>query len=59
MALYTANCEFDEARGTPREFDALCKASAAKRELGSYEVKLRLLAELRAEASRRRVANGP
>jgi len=58
MAAYAATREFEEARGTPREFDALCAALAAGRELDAYEVKLRLLAELRAELKRKRATAG-
>jgi hypothetical protein len=54
MARHTAEREFEAARGTPGEFDALCRWSAADREVDAYEVKLRLLAELRAAAKRRR-----
>ena len=54
MALYVATREFEEAYGTPGEFDALCQWSKAKRELDEYETKLRRLAELRAELKRQR-----
>ena len=40
--------EFEEARGTPDEFDALCRWSAADRDLREYEYKLMRLAVLRA-----------
>lgn len=57
MAVYTTTREFEEARGTSREFDRLCKAQAAQRDLDAYEVKLRLLAELRAEVRRQRTGH--
>jgi hypothetical protein len=54
MALYSATRDWEEARGTPGEFDALCEVTRAERDLDTYEVKLRLLAELRAELKRQR-----
>jgi hypothetical protein len=45
---YFAVCDFEEARGTPCEFDALCRWSAADRELKGYEFNLLQLAHLRA-----------
>ncbi len=61
MAFYTATREFEEAYGTPGEFDALCRWAKAQRELEAYEGKLRLLAELRAAVRARRAAlsDGP
>ena len=47
-ASYFAHLEWQEARGTPREFDALCKALQAQRDLDAYEFKLLRLAHLRA-----------
>jgi len=58
MALYSARRDWEEARGTPGEFDALCKITRAERDLGAYEVKLGLLADLRAELKRSRAADG-
>jgi hypothetical protein len=58
VALYTAGREFEEARGTPREFDALCRWSAAERELDAYEAKMRLVSELSAAVRRSRAGNG-
>jgi hypothetical protein len=58
MAAYVASREFTEARGTPREFDALCRALRAGRDLDAHEVKLRLLGELKAEARRKRATRG-
>jgi hypothetical protein len=55
-SLHTATREFEEARGTPREFDALCRALQAQRDLDAYEVKMALLAELRAEVKPKRTA---
>ena len=57
LARYVAYCDWEAARGTPREFDALCRSLQADRELDAYEVKMRLLAELKAER-RRRQATG-
>jgi hypothetical protein len=59
MALYSASRDWEEARGTPGEFDALCRWSRAGRELDEYEAKLRLLAALRAELKRGRAAQDP
>ena len=59
MALYSARRAWEDARGTPGDFDALCKVTYAERDLDAYEVKLRLLAELRAELKRRRAAQDP
>ncbi len=56
MAAYTANAEWQEARGTPREFDALCKTLQANRALDAFEVKLRLVCELRAEVRQKHAA---
>ena len=47
-ASYFAHLEWQEARGTNREFDALCRALQAGRDLDVYEVKLLRLAHLRA-----------
>ncbi|MGH3186764.1 MAG: HGGxSTG domain-containing protein [Streptosporangiaceae bacterium] len=58
LAFYTATREWEDARGTPGEFDALCRWSRAERELRAYEAKLRLLAELRAELKRSRAGPG-
>ena len=48
VRVYSAQREYEEARGTPREFDALCKISQAERDLEAYQIKLRLLREFRA-----------
>lgn len=58
QAAYDTSRTFEEARGTPGEFGALCKALAAQRELDAYEGKLQRLSELRAEAKRRRPGRG-
>jgi hypothetical protein len=58
LARYAAHLDFEAARGTPREFDALCRALQAGREVTGYEVKMRLLAELKAERKRRNAAAG-
>jgi hypothetical protein len=47
-ASYFAQLEWQEAQGTAREFDVLCKALQAQRDLDAYEFKLLQLAELRA-----------
>jgi hypothetical protein len=49
---YFAHLDWQEARGTPREFDALCRALQAQRDLDAYEDRLGQLAELRAEVRR-------
>jgi hypothetical protein len=51
-AHYIAVLGWEEARGTPREFDALCRWSAAERDLYEYEAKLVRLAVLRARVKR-------
>lgn len=53
VARYAAWLDWEAARGTPGEFDALCRSLQAGRELDAYEVKMRLLAELKAERKRR------
>jgi hypothetical protein len=53
LARYVAHCDWQAARGTPGEFDALCRALQAGREVSGYEAKMRLLAELKAERKRR------
>lgn len=57
-AFHDATREFEEAKGTPGEFDALCRWSAAERELMEYEFKLELLAELRAEVRQLETGGG-
>lgn len=47
LALYVATREFDEAYGTARQFDALCRAVAAGRDLDDYEAKMALVAKMR------------
>ena len=47
-AHYIAVIEWEAARGTPRAFDAFCKALQAQRDLDAYELKLLQLAHLRA-----------
>jgi hypothetical protein len=55
-AHYIAVTGWQEARGTAREFDALCRALQAGRELDAYEAKLVRLAVLRAKVKRIRAA---
>jgi len=57
-AHYIAVREWDEARGTPGEFGALCRWSAAGRDLAKYETKLVQLAVLRARVKEHRAAAG-
>ena len=57
-AHYKAVREYEAARGTPAEFDALCRWSAAERELAVYEAKLLQLADLRAEIKQLEAAAG-
>jgi len=59
LALHDAAEGYQSARGTPAEFDALCKWSRAERELKEYEAKLARLSELRAELRRRKAAQPP
>ena len=59
MALHDAAEGHQAARGTPGEFDALCKWSHAQRELKEYEAKLARLSELRAELRRRKATQPP
>jgi len=59
-AHFVAVLEWEAARGTPDEFDALCRWTAAERDLAQYESKLVLLAVLRARvkaARRKRVSS--
>jgi len=51
-AHYGAVLEWEAARGTPDEFDALCRWSAAQLALAEYEAKLVRLAVLRAKVKR-------
>ena len=51
-AHYIAVREWEETRGTPGEFGALCRWSAAERDLYEYEAKLVKLAVLRARVKR-------
>ena len=51
-AHYGAVLEWEAARGTPDEFDALCRWSAAQLALAEYEAKLVRLAALRAKVKR-------
>jgi hypothetical protein len=49
-ASYDAHREWQAARGTAAEFDALCAALQAQRDLGTFEAKVSQLAGLRAKA---------
>jgi hypothetical protein len=57
-ASHLAHLEWREALGTPGEFDALCKALQAQRDLGAYEVKLLRLAELQAAVKELKASPG-
>jgi hypothetical protein len=59
MALHDAALHYQEAKGTPGEFDALCTWSHAERVLKEYEAKLAALSELRAELRRRNAPGRP
>jgi hypothetical protein len=59
MALHNAAQEHQAAKGTPGEFDALCKWSHAEQELKVYEAKLATLSELRAELRQRKTPPNP
>jgi hypothetical protein len=48
LALWVAGADFDAARGTSEQFEALCKVTAAERDLDAFETKLRLLREVQA-----------
>jgi hypothetical protein len=56
-AHYEAVLGYEEARGTPGEFEALCRWSVAERDLREYEARLRRLAGLRAEVRRLEAAH--
>jgi hypothetical protein len=55
-AHHIAVREWEEARGTPGEFGALCRWSAAERDLAEYEAKLVQLAVLRTKVKRLKAA---
>jgi len=57
-AHFIAVLEWEEARGTPDEFDAMCRWSWAQRDLDAYEVQLLRLAHLRAAVKELRAAAG-
>jgi hypothetical protein len=46
MALWVASADFEAVRGTPDQFEALGKVTAAERDLDAFETKLRLLREV-------------
>jgi hypothetical protein len=58
-ALHKAALAHQAAKGTPGEFDALCKWSHAEQELKVYEAKLATLSELRTELRQRKTAPNP
>lgn len=55
---YFAYLDWQEARGTNREFDLFCKALQAQRELDAHEGRMMYLAYLKAEVKRRRAGQG-
>ena len=59
VARYTAHCEWEEARGTPTEFDALCRALEAGRQVETFELKIAFAAELRAAIKARQAITQP
>ena len=59
LADYEASAAYLEAKGTPREFDALCRVFRRQEELEEYEGKLERLRELQAEAKRIRAGRPP
>jgi len=59
MALYSAAMGYGEAKGTPREIDALGAWSRARNALDEAEAKLGRIAELQAELRRRNAAQPP
>jgi hypothetical protein len=54
LALWVASADFEAARGTPEQFEALCKVTAAERDLEAFETKLRLLREVQAYVQSKR-----
>jgi hypothetical protein len=56
MALWVASADFKTMRGTPEQFEALCKVTAAERDLEAFETKLRLLREVQAYVRSKRAA---
>ena len=59
IRVYGVQREYEEAKGTAREFDALCRALQAGRDLEAYQIKLRLLRELRAGLKQRKAVPQP
>lgn len=56
LAVWVASADFKAARGTPEQFEALCKVTAAERDLEAFETKLRLLREVQAYVRSKRAA---
>jgi hypothetical protein len=54
LRAFAAGQEFTDTQGTNREFDALCRALKAQRELDAYEAKLVQYYDLRDELRERR-----
>jgi hypothetical protein len=59
LALWMARADFRAVRGTPDQFEALCKITAAERDLEAFETKLRLLREVKAYVRSRRATEAP
>jgi hypothetical protein len=57
MALWVASADFKAVRGTPDQFEALCKVTAAERDLEAYETKMRLLREVQTYVRGKRLAH--
>lgn len=58
-AVWMAYADWQEVRRSGDGFEAVCKITHAERELGKYELKMRLLSELRAWIRSRRTTATP
>ena len=59
VRVYAVRLEYEKAKGTPREPDALIRILEAERGLDAYQIKLRLLRELKAGLKQRKAAPRP
>jgi hypothetical protein len=59
LAAWEASAAFTEAKGTPREIDALCRALRSQEALEEYKGKLERLRELQAELRRSKAGRSP
>jgi len=57
--VYAVQLEYEQSRGTSRESDALIRVLDAERGLEAYQIKLRLLRELKAGLKPRKAAPRP